>query len=271
MEVNPAMRLLLALAMVLPGLPALAQSPSCAAQSQAGTTALVELYTSEGCDSCPPADRWLSSLSAKGYVPGKVVPIALHVDYWDYIGWKDPYARREFTLRQQLHAKLKRARLVYTPQVILQGHDFRGWAARDTGAFERELARINALPAAARIRLAIAGGRPGSLGTLEVETAVEVLDPAQRQDAALYLATYESRLQSEVRAGENRGRTLAHDFVAFEWQGPLALGAAGKLRDRRALALLPRATPAHSGVVAFVQNRASGEVLQALMLAACPA
>jgi len=258
------MRLLLALLLLLPGLPAQAQSQSCTAQSQAGTTALVELYTSEGCDSCPPADRWLSGLGARGLVPGKVVPIALHVDYWDYIGWKDPYAKPEFTLRQRLHAQLKRSRLVYTPQVILQGQDFRGW---NSGAFDRELARINARPAAARIALTIAAARPGSI---EVEAAVEVLDPAQQQDAALYLATYENKLQSEVRAGENRGRTLTHDFVVFEWQGPLALGATGKRQDRRALPLLPKANPAHSGVVAFVQNRATGEVLQALMRPACP-
>jgi len=255
------MRLLLVLLLLLPGLPALARS--CSAQSQAGTTALVELYTSEGCSSCPPADRWLSSLGEKGLVPGRVVPIALHVDYWDYIGWKDPYAKPEFTLRQRLHAQLKRSRLVYTPQVILQGQDFRGWSS---GAFDRELARINARPAAARITLAIAAARPGAF---EVEAAAEVLDPAQRQDAALFLATYENKLQSEVRAGENRGRTLTHDFVVFEWQGPLALGAGGKLQDRRALPLLPKADPARSGVVAFVQNRATGEVLQALMRPAC--
>lgn len=268
MPMRPVVALLPALLLACLGLTAQAQSlpASCSAQSPAGTTALVELYTSEGCDSCPPADRWLSSLGDKGLVPGKVVPIALHVDYWDYIGWKDPYAKPEFTLRQRLHAQLKRSRLVYTPQVLLQGQDFRGWAARDMGAFERELARINAQPAAARISLAITGGRPG---VFEVETTAEVPDPARRQDAVLYLATYENRLQSEVRAGENRGKTLPHDFVAFEWQGPLALGAAGKLRDRRALPLLPKANPAHSGVVAFVQNRASGEVLQALMRPAC--
>lgn len=255
------MRLALAVFLAFLGLPAQAQS--CSAQSQPGATALVELYTSEGCDSCPPADRWLSSLGEKGLVPGKVVPIALHVDYWDYIGWKDPFAKPEFTLRQRLHAQLRRARLVYTPQVILQGRDFRGWA---TGAFEQEVARINALPAAARIALSLSAGRPG---VLEVQTTAEVLDPARNAGAALYLATYENKLRTEVRAGENRGKTLAHDFVVFEWQGPLALGADGKLRDRRALPLLPKANPAHSGVVAFVQNRASGEVLQALMRPAC--
>ncbi len=259
-----AMRFALALVLALLGLPAQAQPGSCSAQSPAGTTALVELYTSEGCDACPPADRWLASLGEKGLVPGKLVPLALHVDYWDYIGWKDPYAKPEFTLRQRLHAQLKRARLVYTPQVLLQGQDFRGW---NSGAFERELARINARPAAARIALAIAPGGPGAF---EVETVAEVLDPARKAAAALFLATYESRLRSDVRAGENRGRTLAHDFVAFAWQGPLDLGAAGRLQDRRRLPLLPMAVAAHSGVVAFVQDRATGEVLQALMRPACP-
>src|SRR5688572_27843983 len=146
---------------------------ACSAVSGAGTTALVELYTSEGCDSCPPADRWLSSLGSRGLVPGKVVPMALHVDYWDYIGWKDPYARREFSLRQRLHATLKKARLVYTPQVLLQGQDYRGWASAD---FEQQVARINARPAAASIALSLEGKRKDAL---EVEALAEVLQPSQ--------------------------------------------------------------------------------------------
>src|SRR5574341_2194552 len=92
----------------------------CSAQSGRDTTALVELYTSEGCDSCPPADRWLGSLGARGYGPEQVVPIALHVDYWDYLGWKDPWAKREFSERQRRLAKLKRLTVIYTPQILLQ-------------------------------------------------------------------------------------------------------------------------------------------------------
>jgi hypothetical protein len=237
---------------------------TCSAESGPHATALVELYTSEGCNSCPPADRWLSSLAGSGLVPGKVVPIALHVDYWDYIGWKDPYARREFTLRQQLHAQIRRARLVYTPQVLLQGQDFRAWG---TPAFGEAVARINALPAAARIAMSLDTGRRDAFA---VEVSAEVLDAAQRPDAALYVATYENKLLSRVLAGENRGRILAHDFVVLEWQGPIAFRGAARLSERRTLPLLPRAVPAHSGVVGFVQNRATAEVLQALMLPACP-
>src|SRR5258706_14099202 len=104
-----------------------AQGGQCKATSPQTTTALVELYTSEGCDSCPPADRWLSSLGPKGFAPDRVVPIALHVDYWDYIGWKDPYARHAHSARQRKMAKLARAAIEYTPRGLLEGQDFCLW------------------------------------------------------------------------------------------------------------------------------------------------
>ena len=109
-------------------IPVFSHAAQCTAQSGPGTAALVELYTSEGCSSCPPADRWLSTLSSAP--SSSVVPLALHVDYWDYIGWKDPYAKREFSLRQRKLTLLQRLALVYTPQVMLQGQDFRGWEPR---------------------------------------------------------------------------------------------------------------------------------------------
>ena len=236
----------------------------CSARSGERTAALVELYTSEGCDSCPPADRWLSSLGGRGQVPEKLVPIALHVDYWDYIGWKDPYGKRAFSGRQRKMAQLARAAIVYTPQVLLQGRDFRRW---HSGEFDAAVAKINAQPARARIAVTLDARRKGAF---EVEFEAEVLDGAQRGAAALYLASYENKLVSEVAAGENRGRTLAHDFVVFEWLGPLAFGPQGRLSGRRTLPMLPKAVPRNSGVVAFVQNRATAEVLQALMLATCP-
>src|SRR5258706_10682079 len=127
-----------------------AQAAQCTAKSDGKTVALVELYTSEGCDSCPPADRWLSSLGPRGFAPDRVVPIALHVDYWDYIGWKGPYARAAHSARQRKMAKLARAAMVYTPQVLLQGQDFREWGS---SAFEQAVAKINARPAKAQISL----------------------------------------------------------------------------------------------------------------------
>ena len=236
----------------------------CKARSPQTTTALVELYTSEGCDSCPPADRWLSSLASRGYGPERVVPLALHVDYWDYIGWKDPYAQQRFSSRQRKLAQLTRSAIVYTPQVLLQGQDFRGW--RDD-AFDEAVKRINARPAKADIAISL---DTRGKGAFRVEVVAGLRGASRGGDAALYMATYENKLLSRVQAGENRGRTLAHDFVVFEWVGPLEFKGASRLVESRSLPLLPGANPAYSGVIAFIQDRASSEVLQALLLPACP-
>lgn len=235
-----------------------AQAGQCVAESGPGTAALVELYTSEGCSSCPPADRWLSTLGQR-YAPGSVVPLALHVDYWDYIGWKDPYAKREFSLRQRKLTQLQRLALVYTPQVMLQGRDFRAWG---TKRFDEAVARINGQPAKARLKLEVLGsdGR-----ALQVEASTALVQPLD--DAVLYLAAYQSSLESRVTAGENRGRILTHDYVVLEWLGPFAVS--GRHVERRTLPLLPGAAAGNSGAAAFVQNRSTGEVLQALLRSAC--
>jgi hypothetical protein len=241
-----------------------AQAGQCTARSGDATVALVELYTSEGCDSCPPADRWLSSLGVRGYLPDRVVPIALHVDYWDYIGWKDPYARQAHSARQRKMARLARAAMVYTPQVLLQGRDFRAWGSAD---FDRSVARINATRARARLGLVLDTTRAG---VFQVSATAELAKPEPGADLALFLAAYENKLVSEVKAGENRGKSLPHDYVVLQWAGPYEFKGALRLAEEVALPLLPKAVPAHSGVVAFVQNRANSEVFQALMVPACP-
>jgi hypothetical protein len=240
-----------------------AHALQCSAESGPHTAVLVELYTSEGCNSCPPADRWLQSLGPRGYAPERVVPLSLHVNYWDYIGWKDPYAQQRFADRQRKLAQVMRARVIYTPQVVLQGKDFRPW---HSGAFDEAVKSINARAPRARIELRLEGGRGDALLT---EVRAELLDRAQAADAALYLASFENRLVSRVAAGENAGRTLEHDYVVFEWVGPISFSD-GRIAERRTLPLVPKAIPAHSGVAAFVQNRRTAEVLQALMLPACP-
>ena len=238
----------------------LAAQAQCTAQSGPGTAALVELYTSEGCSSCPPADRWLAGLAKRP--TGSVVPLALHVDYWDYIGWKDPYAKREFSLRQRKLTQLQRLAFVYTPQVMLQGRDFRGWWSGD---FDAAVARINAQPARASLRLEIL---EASAQGLRAGVGAELLDASRAENMDLYLAVHESRLESRVKAGENRGRLLTHDFVVMEWQGPIAFRGRS-LTERRLLPLLPQGVPGNSGVAAFVQDRRTGEVLQALLRSPC--
>jgi hypothetical protein len=240
-----------------------AAGAQCSAQSGARTAVLVELYTSEGCDSCPPADRWLSSLQSKGFTPDKVVPLALHVDYWDYIGWKDPYAKRVFATRQRHLADLKRAKIIYTPQVLLQGQDFRHW---DSGEFGGAVEKLNRQAPRAKIGLTLnAMGKT----SVDVTLTAELLGAAERKEAGLYLAAFENKLTSQVSAGENKGKTLPHDYVVREWIGPIGFDPALRLAEKRTLPLLPNANPNQSGVAAFVQDRSTGEVLQALMLPAC--
>jgi hypothetical protein len=233
----------------------------CTAKSGSGTAALVELYTSEGCSSCPPADEWLRKLPAAGFGPGHVVPLALHVDYWDYIGWKDPFASPAFSGRQRELAAIARGRVIYTPQVLLDGRDYRAWPspARLAG----DIRAINARPARAELALTLREPQPGSF---EVQASGMVPRREDRADAALYVAVYENELANRVTAGENRGATLHHDFVVREWWGPVALDPAGATEVVRRLTA---SGVTRGGVAAFVQSRRTGEVLQALALPAC--
>lgn len=261
MRSNLATRALAVLAACTLTMPAMAWQ--CSARSQSHTTALVELYTSEGCSSCPPADRWLSTLSRLG-ARGSVVPLALHVDYWDYLGWRDPFAERSFSLRQRELAALAHASFVYTPQVLLQGRDFRAWGS---AAFGEQLARVNARPAKAAIRLSLTQARQDAL---LVDAHADLAGAHEPSGAALYLASYESRLVSRVRRGENEGQTLTHDFVVVDLEGPFDFGVDGRVSARRELALRAGTAVSNAGVAAFVQIRRSARVLQALMLPACP-
>jgi hypothetical protein len=255
------MRSLALILTVIVALPA--QAAKCTAESGNRTTALVELYTSEGCSSCPPADRWLSALGTRGYAPDRVVPLSLHVDYWDYIGWKDGFAKGEFSSRQRKLGQQQRLAFVYTPQVMLQGKDFRAWSS---SAFDQALDRINAQPARAHLGLEI---ESLDRKAVTVKVRADLPDSGSSKDVVLYLATYENKLASDVTAGENRGERLKHDYVVLEWVGPIEFATGPSLTERRALPLLPKAVPGHSGVAAFVQNRRTTEVLQALMLPAC--
>ncbi len=223
----------------------------CSAMSAAQQTALVELYTSQGCSSCPPADRWLSQLGAR-HPLGRVVPIALHVDYWDYIGWKDPYARSEFTARQRALATANGARTVYTPGVFIQGQEFPQWSGRPQ--FDDAIRTITSTPAAVRINLS------ASMTATSVTVRVSAVALPSAREARLYLALVEDGLATKVRAGENRGEVLRNDRVARAWSGPLPLDPAPVSWP------LPADRPRYSIVAFAVQPASGGRVLQAVDL-----
>jgi hypothetical protein len=238
---------------------ALAQT--CSKQSPPHTVALLELYTSEGCSSCPPADKFVSNLRAGGLPAEQVVPLSLHVDYWDYIGWKDLFARRDYTDRQRWLSELADTRTIYTPEIFVAGREVRDWNGSVRGGVAEVVKQINTKPAQADIGITL--GKPSG-GTLPVE-----IHARAAQGGKLYVALYENGLKSEVRAGENEGETLKHDFVVRDWIGPIVLdGKGGKVALPRALKMPAGAVAKNLGVAAFVQTD-KGEVLQALSLPVC--
>jgi len=188
---------------------AFAQTPSlaadtCSAHSAATVPPVVELYTSEGCDSCPPADRWLSKLKADP----SVVALAFHVDYWDRLGWKDRFASAAFTARQAEQQASNGARFSYTPQVVVDGQDRKDWPGIATSlAANRPAAPVEVL-------LARDGDR--------VTATVAATARSPRRLAA-YWAVTEQGHSTAVKAGENRGVTLQHDFVVRDYQTVPAL------------------------------------------------
>jgi len=171
--------------------------PACTAQSGPTVPTVVELYTSEGCSSCPPAERWLSGLKGRD----DVVALAFHVDYWDSLGWKDRFAQPQFTQRQNASQRTSGARFAYTPQVILDSRDTPAWSALQPAALQPRTP--------ATVALALARDADGLALTVT---------PGAGAPAALsgYVAVVDDGLQTHVGAGENRGATLRQDAVVRE-------------------------------------------------------
>lgn len=238
--------------------PSFSQS-SCQAASGPGTAALVELYTSEGCSSCPPADRELSQLRSKAGRNAVIIPLALHVTYWDQIGWKDGFAQKEFDLRQKLLASHGKSTVIYTPQFFMNGREIRDWRAQFSDAIQK----TNGKPAEASIALR---WTRTSDNTVELEAVATARDPQRRQ--ALYMAVTESRLVSKVLRGENGGATLRHDDTVRAWFTPVSL-ARGKAQLHQAVRIPGTWNQQHLQAVAFVQDLDDGIVQQAVSVSRC--
>ncbi|MEO7728891.1 MAG: DUF1223 domain-containing protein [Burkholderiales bacterium] len=236
-----------------------AGAAECMAASGPQRVAALELYTSEGCDSCPPADKWVSELTARKFTSELVVPLAFHVDYWNQLGWTDPYSQAGFSERQRVHSSRRGVSFVVTPQLLLNGQDYRRGAMSDD--FERKIRAINLSKPQADIRVGLNTGN----SMLGAKVDVSVPGDAEQRRARVYLALYENNLASVVNAGENRGHTLKHDFVVRNLIGPLALDDKGRLSHAQRFTLDARWKPQDLNLAVFVQHPQTGDVLQALV------
>ena len=230
----------------------------CSAKSGVQTVPLLELYTSEGCSSCPPADKWLSSLKIDA---NKVTTLAFHVDYWDYIGWKDKFSKAEYSDRQRKTAAFGGAGFVYTPQFVLNGRDFKGW---DNSRLKEAVEATQRIAARANLQLNAVSESDGSI---TLKAAAEAMDAKNVKKSDVFVALYENKLVSSVKAGENSGRELIHDYVVREFFGAYQINNQNQFSKN--FTLSPEWKKKDAGAVIFVQDSTNGEILQSLQLKFC--
>ena len=215
---------------------------------------MVELFTSQGCSSCPPADRLLGQLAGRD----DVIALGFHIDYWDYIGWADPFALPEATARQRRYGRALGLPSIFTPQMVIDG------TVSTVGSRPSEVLRaIERAPArrAERVPVTVtmaAASGPGAADRLDIRIGA---GPAPDAPAPVLLIRYEDGHVTDVARGENRGRTLTDAHVVREirrlgtWTGaPLALTVpmeAGQTDD-------PAAPGGH---VVLVQRGEAGPIL----------
>jgi hypothetical protein len=211
--------------------------------------ALLELFTSEGCSSCPPADAWLNQLTNSAGLWRHFAPVAFHVDYWNSLGWRDPWSSKVFSERQQEYARLWRSENVYTPCFVLDGREWHN---------PFELRRAPSAP----------GGTPGLLdleSTNGESWSVSFAPaPATTEDFEVHAALLTGNLESKVKAGENRGRTLAHNFVAVELVHCRLITSNGVARGDLNLNTTRPASEENLAVTAWVTRAGDLEPLQAV-------
>lgn len=214
-------------------------------KSEPTASLVVELFTSEGCSSCPPADQWLSKLTENPDLFTGLVPMAFHIDYWDYIGWKDPYATKEHSRRQRSYAETGAVKSVYTPGFVVNGKEWQRWF------FDRK-----ALPKPS-------DENPGVLsGSVEENRLTATFNT--RKELQLNMAYLGMGLQNFVLAGENRNRTLNHDFVVLKhWKSISSIQSDNSRIWTEQLPEVPQVSQQRTALVIWLTEAGSKTPIQA--------
>jgi hypothetical protein len=213
---------------------------------------IIELFTSQGCSSCPPADRLLTRLAGDPRLQDRVIPLSFHVDYWNYIGWTDPFSSRRWSERQQGYARAFRSNRIYTPQLVVSGRT--GLNGSDEAGARKRIAEALAAEPAGRVTLSVDPLGP-SQDRLKVKVGAK-LSRAVEGPLDLWVAVYETGLATKVGAGENASATLHNDYVVRRLEKALTLpGTAGAADSGEVVLGLDKRWKRESlGVAAFLQD-----------------
>lgn len=224
----------------------------------AATPVVVELFTSEGCSSCPPADALLQKYDTQPFPRAQLIVLSEHVDYWNHIGWTDPYSSPAYSERQNAYGSRLQLESVYTPQMIVDGTDeFVGSSSSDAHK------AFNKAAAVVKIPVRIAGAKlDGNIFRAHVETGT-LPDQLHKADVVLVVAL--NHAESQVVAGENSGRRLAHVAVVRSLVKAGSLETGQTFSQDVAVNLGKRIDPAQLRVIAFVQEPGPGKILGAAM------
>jgi hypothetical protein len=223
---------------------------------------VLELFTSQGCSSCPPADRVLTKIGKDPDLAGRVIPLAYHVDYWDYIGWKDPFASELWSNRQRDYAhKAFETRRIYTPQIVINGRSH--LVGSNASAVHQNIVKAAAAPNAAQIS---ATRTPDGKGIKISATAVLGEDAAA--PLRVVVVVYENKLTTRVTRGENTGRTLENDHIVRKLIGAGSVsGKAGSsVTVDTTVVLDPTWKAGNVGFVVMLQDPKSMAILGATSL-----
>ena len=221
---------------------------------------IVELFTSEGCSSCPPADALLKELSEQQKMNGvQVVALEEHVDYWNHLGWKDPYSAAEFSQRQSDYSQVFGTDGVYTPQMVVDGQ------SELVGS--RSLAAREAIQKAAnqpKAEIVLVGGANSSPGKPAFEVQIKNLEGISvRGETELWVAVTEKGLQTDVKAGENSGETLKHAAVVRSLRKIDTLRNPAGYDRQIQVAVDPGWKKENLAVVAFLAEKSSRKIIGA--------
>jgi hypothetical protein len=213
-------------------------------------TAVVELYTSEGCSSCPPADRWLSRLIEVPKDELDVLALAFHVDYWDYLGWKDRFSSAAYTSRQRQLGANNLQNTIYTPEFFVNGMETRG-----SGNILDKIRQANQQPSPLDLKLTVSRDKTGLV--LELQSTAERDTTGQLHHRYL---VYENKLSTDVKRGENSGEILRHEQVVRYMSKAKGLRAQNRYR----IEIDPDWQPENVGIAVLVTSPGNRHYLQAV-------